>query len=340
MYLMDHITETVHEAKRRRLLSHPVISIFPILEEKLKGCPRFLFDDATIHTAVELTLGRPKVLREAMAHLRIPYTKMWIEWPEAGREKLRTTFSIDAYEYPNRPLPTRLGFLLETDEFGRKGMVTWVWSNHFIKKGEPPNVGPISAFFDLDFDYSKITSPSFVKSFLDANLANIWKDNKIQLDALLSIWDTSYHKPSEWGAKFLELPPHYRLRLNGNSQDAQIANFYADVYGEYIMIWSCLMLLTSSRKIVELEHVDMSPLNRIRRRMNKAQRLDHTIVTMHISQETRMHQQGMPLGYTRKSPRIHMVGSYLNRRGDKHWIVQPFWRGSGEVISRHVHVKP
>lgn len=336
MYLMDHIVETVHQAKKRKLMQHPVVRIFPELEEKLKGCPRFLFDENAIRTAVELTLGRPKVLREAMAHLTIPYTKLWVEWPESGREKLRQTFSIDSYEYPERPLPTRLGFLLETDESGRKGQVTWVWSNHFIKKGEPPNVGPISAFFDLDFNYSKLVSPSFVKSFLDANLAHIWKDNKIQLEALLSIWDTSYHQPSEWGQKFLKIPvpgsPY------GND-DQRVANFYADVYGEYIMVWSCLLLLTSSKKIVNLEEVDMSPLNKIRKRMDKPQKLDHTIVSMYINEETRMHQQGMPLGYTRKSPRIHMVGSYLNRRGDKHWVVQPFWRGEGEVISRHVKVK-
>jgi hypothetical protein len=336
MYLMDHIVETVHEAKKRRLINHPVISIFPELEEKLKGCPRFLFDHNAIHTAVELTLGRPKVLREAMAHLTIPYPKMWVEWPEAGREKLRQTFSIDAYEYPNRPLPTRLGFLLETDEAGRKGIVTWVWSNHFIKKGEPPNVGPISAFFDLDFNYSKLVSPTFVNSFLDANLAHIWKDNKIQLEALLSIWDTSYHRPSEWGAKFLKLPspdsPY-------GSVDSRVANFYADVYGEYIMVWSCLMLLTSSKKIVELEDVNMSQLNRIRRRMDKPQKLDHTIVSLHINENTQIHTQGVPLGFTRKSPRIHMVSSYLARRGDKHWVVMPYWRGKGEVISRHVKVK-
>jgi hypothetical protein len=338
MYLMDQIVETVYEAKKRRLINNPIISIFPQLTDKLKGCPRFLFDENTIHTAVELTLGRPKVLREAMQHLKIPYTRMWIEWPETGREKLRQTFSIDAFEHPNRPLPTRLGFLLETDEKGRKGMVTWVWSNHFIKKGEPPNVCPISPFFDLDFDYSQLTHPSYVKSFLDANLAHIWRNNKIQLDALLSIWNTAYHQPSEWGKKFLDLPA-LTSSLYENDKDRRVANFYADVYGEYIMIWSCLMLLTSSRKIVELEKIDMSNLNRIRRRMNKPQQLDHTMVTMYINRDKVVHQKGQPLGFERKSPRIHMVSRYLNRRGDKHWIVEPFTRGSGEIISRYVKVK-
>jgi hypothetical protein len=336
MYLMDHIVESSHIARRRRMINHPVMSIFPYLEDKLKGCPRFLFDEDSIHTAVELTLGRPKVLREAMQHLTIPYPRMWIEWPEAGREKLRKTFSIDAFEHPNRPLPTRLGFLLEANETGRKGMVTWAWTNHFITKNEPPNVCPISPFFDLDFDYSKLTAPYFVKSFLDANLANIWKDNPIQLNALLSIWSTSYHKPSKWGNEFLQLPSAISPF---QSQDERVANFYADVYGEYIMIWSCLMLLTSSKKIIELEHVDMSKLNRVRRLTNKPLKLDHTIVSLHIHDNVHVHTQGVPLGFTRKSPRIHMVSSYLARRGDKHWIVMPYWRGKGEVISRHVKVK-
>jgi hypothetical protein len=335
MYLMDEIVEIAYQAKKRRITHHPVASIFPELEEKLKGCPRFLFDENSIHTAVELTLGRPKVLREAIAHLRIPYSKMWIEWPESGREKLRQTFSIDGFEHPGRPLPIRLGFFLETDETGRKGTVTWVWNNYLMKKGEPPNVCPISAFFDLDFDYSKISN-SRASSFINANLAHIWKDNKIQLEALFSIWDTSYHSPSKWGNKFLA---HPFPGSSYGSQEERIANFYADVYGEYIMVWSCLMLLTSSRKIIDLEEVDMSQFNRIRKIMNKPQKLDHTIVSLHINNNVHIHTQGVPLGFTRKSPRIHMVSSYLARRGDKHWVVMPYWRGKGEVISRHVKVK-
>jgi hypothetical protein len=339
MYLMDHIVEGAHLARKHRLVNSPIMSIFPLMEDKLRGAPRYLFNEDTIHTAVELTLGRPKVLREAMANLTIPYPVMWIEWPESGREKLRQTFSIDSYEYPERPLPQRLGFLLESEN-GRKGTVTWAWTNHMIGKHHPPNVCPIQPYFDLDFNYSKLTEPMFVKSFLDANLANIWKDNKIQLDALLSIWHTAYHKPSKWGEGFIKESPKLPAAIYGDNQERRLANFYADVYGEYIMIWSCLMLLTSSKKIVEYEQVDMSKLNKVRRLTNKPLKLDHTIVSLYLSEKVGIHQQGMPLGYLRKSPRIHMVSSYLNRRGDKHWVVQPFWRGKGEVISRHVKVKP
>jgi hypothetical protein len=337
MYLMDSIIEISHEIKQR-IFEYPnsdaILGIFPVLEQKLKGCPRFLFDENAIHTAVELTLGRPKVLREAMAHLTIPYPKMWIEWPESGREKLRQTLTVDSIEMPNRPLPKRLGFLIETEN-GRSGVVTWAWDNHNIGKDVAPNICPISAFFNLDSNFGE-SSKSYISSFLDANLARIWKDNPIQLNSLMSIWNTSVHKPSDWGEKFLATASIYPFQ----SKVERIDNFYADVYGEYIMVWSCLMLLTSSKKIVDFNQIDMSKLNKARKSVNKAPKLDHTIVSIHIGEGTQtINQQGTPLGFARKSPRVHLVCSYLARRGNKHWVVQPYWRGSGEIISRHVKVK-
>jgi hypothetical protein len=326
MHLMDSIIEMGHFINKRKENDHPIVSIFPQLTDKLQGCPRFLFDESAIHTAVELTLGRPKVMREAMEHLRIPYTKLWIEWPESGRQKLRETFDNNV-ENPLRPLPTRIGILIEADESGRKGVVTWAWTNHFIKDGEPPNVCPISAYFNLDGNYSQKTQ---LQSFLSGNLARMWKLNLIQTEALLSIWKTSQHQPSEWGLKYFNFV---------KSTPQEMHNFYADIYGEYIMIWSCLLLLTSSRKILDYEEVNLSKLNKSRISKGQPPKLDHTRISLHINKEVHVHQKGVPLGFERKSPRIHMVSSYLGRRGDKHWIVQPYWRGKGEVISRHVHVK-
>lgn len=334
MYLMDSIIECAERARVSRMMRHPIIGIFPIMQRKLDGCPRFMFDDASIHTAVELTLGRPKVLKEAMDHLRIPYTKMWVEWNEAGRQKLRDTFGAQDKELttPLRPLPRRLGFLLEVDDTGRKGTATWAWSSHVKGEDEPPNICPISPFFDLDEKYPQ--DNHIIKNFLTANIANLWKDNPIQLEALLGIWETSLHKPSDWGITFLA-----QSEASYMSTQQRLSHYYADVYGEYIMIWACLMLLTSSKKILELKPVDMSWLNKKRAKKGVTPKLDHTMVCLHVNQEIHIHQQGVPLGHERKSPRIHMVSSYLARRGNKHWIVQPYWRGSGEVISRHVKVK-
>ncbi len=113
MYLMDAIVETAAAVRRMGSETWPLLRLFPILADQLHGAPRLLFDRAAIATAVELTLGRPKVLVEALAHLRIPYPRLWVEWEEVGRARLRERF-LETPD-PERPIPARLGFLLECD---------------------------------------------------------------------------------------------------------------------------------------------------------------------------------------------------------------------------------
>jgi hypothetical protein len=336
---MDEIAETARQVIDIKQSNHPTMSIYPIIYKELQGCPRFIFDDAAIETAVELTLGRPKILLEAMKNLKIPYPKLWIEWPESGRERLREIFTINEKTIdPGRPLPSKVGFLLETDANGRKGVVYWAWNIPEDKitkeiKFNPPNICPISPYFDLDKDFPQ--DKATLSSFITANLCNLWKDNDIQQEALLGIWRTANHVPSHWGQTYL-------TSICGNNKEKwfhALNNFYADVYGEYIMIWSILLLLTSSKKIIEEVGVDLSHLNKARTKRNQVPKFNYTKINMYIDKSAQ-HVKFIkgPLGYTRKSPRIHLVSSYLGRRGDKHWVVQPFWRGEGEVISRHVHV--
>jgi hypothetical protein len=326
---MDNIVEMAGLAKTRPF--NPIIAIFGAMEDKLKGAPRFLLDTNAIHTATELTFGRPKVLLEAMAHCHIPYSKMWVEWEESGRENLRRRFPDAVINEPGRPIPVRVGFFLECEKGGRKGQVTWAWESPIMdglqisKDLNPANIAPISAYFNLD---QRIKQP--IENTLGlsiANLARLWTDNPIQKEALFQIWETAEHSPNRWGEMFLNRNPHQREAA------------YADVYGEYITVWAIMMLLTASRPIVHYTPVDQSKLNKARVKRHEVPRLDHTRVTIHLNAAERAQQIRTPLGFTRKSPRIHMVSRYLARRGNKHWIVEPYMRGQGETISRHIKVR-
>jgi hypothetical protein len=323
MYLMDEIAEATQKLLRGGFkVDHPAVSVFPTLTERLKGIPRFLFDEAAINTAVEITLGRPKIILDALSSVRVPYPAMWVEWPESGRERLRAEFEgliTDA-----RPLPSRVGFLLEADQGGRSGTATWVW-NGGLGPDTPPNVGPISPFFNLDHHFH--FQPR--EGFLRGNLAQIWLGNAVQEKALLDIWHTAEHRLSDWGVAYCNF---YGIK--------SLEWMFADVYGEYIMIWAIILMLTSSRKVIDYRPVDRSKINHIRSRKSKTPLLDHTEVILHINSSLNgIGQRRQPLGYSRKSPRIHMVSSFLNHRGNKHWIVQPFLRGSGETIHRQVKVR-
>jgi len=336
MYLMDSVADAAFLTRTagNNMRNDPLLSIFPEMEEKLKGTPRFLLDENAIHTAVELTLGRPKVLLEAMRHLRMPYPTIWVEWPEVGRTKLRETFGDEGYIGPDRPLPQRLGFLIDcSDNTGRKGQVTWVWTSpaHEKLSGDFPNVGAVTPFFDLDARFDQ--PGDRIAGFLRGNLAKMWKDNPVQMEALFDIWRTAEHGLSTWGIEYCKI-----LERQG-VLERQLPHMWADVYGEYIIIWAVMLLLTSSRKTVDYHEVSRAKINKLRKKRRQALLYDHTQVVMYLGQHHVAGQRGQPLSFKRKSPRIHVVGSYLNRRNDKHWIVQPFMRGSGETIHRQIKVR-
>jgi len=325
MYLMDGITETAALIRRQRRVP-PFLTIYEGLAQRLVGTPRFLFDDNAIYTSVELTLGRPSVLLEAIRQMRIPYPRLWVEWPESGRERLRTVFPREIG--PDRPIPDRVGFLLECDATGRRGQATWAWST---MGGNIPNVCPFATFFDLDGEFAQ--PQARVDGLSNNNIAQVWRDNPIQLAAFLAIWRTARVEPDgEWAEDYL-------IELDRKHGSEAIAFAMADIYGELIQMWCNLLLLTSSRQIVDLAPVSMAKLNKHRVKRREVPRLDHTVVTLHLDPAARERQKRAPLGHARKSPRVHLVSSYLGRRGDKHWIVQPYTRGSGETIHRQVRVQ-
>jgi hypothetical protein len=288
----------------------------------MRLAPRYLLDSSVMRASVELGLGRPKIFRDAMRHVRIPYPRMWVEWEESGRDRLRRELDQEEAAFQAlKPVPDRLGFLLESDEGGRSGNVTWAWTS---APNTPPNISPFDARFDLDAHYEQPTA--YTEGLLRANLAKRWIDNPIQLNAMLDIWRTSSHKLSAWGRTWVEA---------GGTQERF---FLSDIYGEFIEIWCILLLLTSSRPTLAYRPISREKLNRARTRKREPALLDHTEITMQLSARE-IAGKRQPLGHARKSPRIHMVSRYLATRGDKHWLVEPYMRGQGEAVERHVRVR-
>ena len=347
MYLFDNLAAMASEVNQNRIStfrdvrempgSDAILGIYAELMERMKNAPRFLLDRSVTQTMVELSLGRPKVLREAMEFVRVPYPRMWIEWEETHREKIRQTFNTRPDD-PGRPLPERLGFLIECEEGGRRGTVTWAWTSPpwegiDSRELQVPNIGPVSAYFDLDAHYDQ--GKRREQSFLNGNLAKTWAGNQTQLEALWSIWETAIHRPSEWGKRYLDV-----FASDPDELQHRIDLCFADVYGEYIGVWATLMILTSSRKATDYREINRAKINKARAKRREVPLLDHTEVVMHVSGHDNANgRPRIPLGHTRKSPRVHMVSRYLARRGDKHWLVEPYLRGSGDAVERHVHVQ-
>jgi hypothetical protein len=333
-YLMDMVASAADMVRTHAyplMRDNPILQQFDVLMDKLDGTPRYLFDNNAIRTAVEVTLGRPKVLREALAHLRIPYPRMWIEWDDAGRVKLREKFKEELSFKELRPQPGRVGFLLETDDTGRRGTATWLWTTpKDTPRGvEVPNIGAVQPYFDLDRQFP--IPADRIKGLLAGNLFPMWHESPVQVEALWEIWRTADHRPSAWGERL--------LALSGGPGSVMNALAYADVVGEYIQIWGCLLLLTAARPIVDRTPVVQTKLNKARARKGQRPLFDFVNVSLHLTPQAHKPVIRGALGYTRKSPRVHLVSSYLARRGELHWVVEPYWRGHGEKVTRRVFVR-
>lgn len=324
--LMNDVAATaaaVASARVRGGEGAPALGVFTDLERRMRLCPRFLLDEHVVRSAIELSLGRPTVFREAMRHIRLPYERLWCEWPEVYRERLRQDF-LDYTPDPLKPVPDRLGFLIEGS--GRKGTVTWLWQNPPLSGlPNPPNVSP----FDVQFDLDACIPQEFglLEGLKNATLGQLWKDNPVQLEALCDIWRTSRHVPSAWGRQWLN---HWGKDKEGF--------FLSDVYGELIGVYAILLLLTASCPTVEYKQVSQAKINKARIKKRVAPLFDHVEVTMHLNHRAVMSTSRGSLERARRSPRLHIVSGYLARRGDKHWLVSPYQRGSGDAIERHIKV--
>jgi hypothetical protein len=301
----------------------PSLGIFLDLDRRMRLCPRFLLDEHVVRSTIELSLGRPTVFREAMRHIHLPYERLWVEWSEKHRERLRQ----DVQDYtpdPLKPVPDRIGFLIEGS--GRRGNITWAWQNPPLKAmPNPPNVSPFDVQFDLDAQIPQ--EFGLLEGLKNATLGELWRDSPVQLEALCDIWRTARHVPSAWGSRWLS---HY-------GKDAE-RFFLSDIYGELIGVYATLLLLTASRPTVEYKQVSQAKINKARIKKRVAPLFDHTEVSMRLSHRTVQQRQGQPLGHARKSPRVHVVSSYLVVHNGRHSIVQPYIRGSGDAIERHIKV--
>ena len=298
----------------------PITEVFVDLNRRMRLCPRFLLDEHVVRSAIELSLGRPAVFRNALRHIRLPYERIWIEWEEKHRERLRR--ELQDVPDPLKPVPERLGFLIESD--GRRGTITWAWQNPPLAGlPNPPNISPFDVQFDLDAQIPQ--EFGLLEGLKIATLGTLWRDDPVQLEALCDIWRTSRHVPSVWGSRWLN-----RLGTDGARY------FLSDIYGELIGVYAIMLLLTASHPTVEYKEISRTKLNKARIKKHAVPLFGHTEVTMNISHRVVQQRQGQP--HARKSPRIHVVSSYLARRGDKHWITSSYVRGSGDAIERHIKV--
>jgi hypothetical protein len=130
MRLSDHILAECGK-------TNDIEGMFTNMAASIRQAERFeLSDDVTI-AAYRLTQSKPTTLLNTLPLIRAPYRKMWFEWRGGASTRTGWIPPEKRRDVNIAPDPLKQGALVETDETGQRGIITFAW----VHKIRPERVG-------------------------------------------------------------------------------------------------------------------------------------------------------------------------------------------------------
>jgi len=331
----------------------------------IQQAQRFEISDEVAKAAGQLIYSRPSTLAAALPLCRLPYPTMWLECRGGlGTHNHRGEEAA--------PTPHRQGMLIETPPIpglqGLVGYMTAAWVHtHYPELPAAVNFTPIAVYFDWREggdvrDVIRVTHQSllkaharhpyydFIKLYVDALTENwcrisdpravshfftgmnVWKQhagNAAEIEAIRYMDHHALPGLSPHGVNFVAM---ILSKANADEIRHFMRNWQADIQGEGSFVQCFLAMLNSKNPCVEHEHVDLSKLNKARRKSGKPEFLPYAKTRLAMSRtQSRI---AAARGLSREAARQHLVrGHFKIRRTGVYWW-SPFVRGDsgrGEV---------
>jgi hypothetical protein len=315
----------------------------------IKSAERFEVADDVARAAGDLVYSRPSCLAAALPLCRLPYDTMWIEYrgglgPKQGSRK-----------FDNAPVPSKQGVLIESMPGGQTGFMTvaWLHKADCDHVESAVNISPISIYFDWrkDGDVREIVRGAHemiikaIPSEAGRELVGIYREaiekkwaNYANTDAIQHLftgsraWDKFIDNTREIEAmKVLDhhaipgISPHgagliafILSRVTPEEVLEFMLKWEADVQGEGAWVQCFLAMLNTKNPCVEHEAIDITRLNKSRRKLGRAEFLPYRRTRLTLSRaQARM---AAAHGIDREAARAHLVrGHFKIRRTGVFW---------------------
>jgi hypothetical protein len=275
----------------------------------------------------------------ALDMARAPYPYTWIEWSTKCRP----------YAVENgKPIPDKLGALLQTNKTGSKGSFTLCWKHTTPEPGITLN--PIGLIFDWDSKSLEPVVTQYAKSFglKSPDLTALGEQRRIAIAANAirnTRWAHLTHTPAEVEAILaLELraqvvPVDCCLPFLHKTQILPGTPVYegycSDLGGELPFIESFLLLLNSRNTIIEQRRDDFVRLNRARAKRARPPLKEFINTNIRLSR-TQANRLGTPAD--RDAARPHLVRGHFKLRRSGCYFWTSHVRGRGQPVPRDYKV--
>jgi hypothetical protein len=313
-------------------------AMFDMMARKVSTAVRYILDDEVIGHACAAMHAKPTTTLSCLSLLRVPHTAIWCEWREPVRNEIRIAMElVDAEVSPDLLIPERMGFLVETDTDGRKGVITYAWK-HAPNEKYPllvfPNICPIQQEFDLDDDGIVVYDS---KGDLNKRFEK-WASDPVQYEAIQRMESKTTLDLPDWGARDIMARAEHEARaLRVTAEERAIfltEGAKTDVIGEFNQFLSIIMMLTAKNGVSQIQH-SWGDLNKSRAKQGKPRLLDHVIVKMRLLASERKQRNETGSGATGTKRRHLVAGHYVVRKVPHECIYyrRPHERGKGDSIA-------
>lgn len=295
------------------------------IAEAIRDAARFDLMPGVIATAHVVRDSPLDARLKALTLTRLPFARTWFEWPGGigGPGTIQD-------ETRTRPVPRRMGALVETDESLRRGSIDFCWVQDDMGG---INLCPLRVTFDWNEEPQPVE---------DAGLTGIRADIAAGfVDRLRHATDRDSIRRSSDAALLLDnerfgvvLSPYWRrciarliLRQQFSAITAMLESAMRDITGEADILRSVIMCLNSRNMTRASYQPAPERLNKQRARKGRAPLLDTTTIRIKLSPGLAARVGN---GGERNASKAHVVrGHFKIRRSGVYWW-SPFLRGEGK----------
>ncbi|HEV7613951.1 MAG TPA: hypothetical protein VGO37_18875 [Steroidobacteraceae bacterium] len=289
------------------------------------NCPlRFVLGDDLTRASAELAFADGARLAGCLDLLRVPATRLWVEWNDEVHKKVICE-AESATEYDSGALGRAVGVFLRGTSDGLSAVARTFWADGGAQDSDVI-ISPIETHIDLRARFEEAVN---VQPMLSGGLAAILDGRDQAMSTLLEC--VRFRFDDEWAA-------YYRAAaIDADTQRHIVHSSLAAVARDPPLLLAFFLLLSANNATRSMP-ISRSIINRKRHARGHGGLLDHIEVhaSLDASSVASAHEE---LDTTRRSPRLHHVRGHLVRRDNCIFWRTPHLRGSasqGIVRSRTV----
>lgn len=288
-----HIASNLHRYRHSEPACNDGIKWF---SSRVSHAVRYVLDDSVMmHSGVAM-LARPNAFASCVKLLRIPHQLIWIEFNDQARTEARRRAGLfwneDQDNYgTERIIPTRTGFLIESEQDGRSGKISYCWIY-------PGSMGPELCSVYHRFDLDGVTNGDRYFFEVRALSSQQHQRRAVTDEESLGYLDSlAVGDIADWAL------PIYKSRIDRGRDEFKE---YLERDGSNIEVEFCellsILIMMAAKNGSQNEFVSKEKLNRQRIKKGKPMLLDHYTVSMRLS------------GTERRASTIGAYGSSGQRR--------------------------